>query len=306
MKIRNLIITIFGATLITTCTSPKIENNKIPLAPEMYRRPGNYEIDYLVPQAIEFIDNYDPVILWFDEDWDTHAQKLHAYDIAAYFYNNAEGRKEVAINDRFGPHGSEKWQRSKIGDFFTDEFGDMEKEAKQTVHAWEECRGISQSYGFNWQDTEKNVISSKEFIDMFIDIVAHGGNLLLIVNLDGQGALPEIQRMRLYDIGKWLSVNGEGIYSTRPYARQIEGFTAYTRSKDNKYIYAIVKEWPGKELTLESVLDENINQIEVLGSGEHLNWIKTANGIRISIPESLQDKKNRLSKYAWVLKIKVT
>jgi len=148
----------------------------------------SYTKDYLIPQATEFIDQYDPDILWYDGDWDTNADSLRTFDISAYFYNQAEGRKEVAVNDRYGGHEGEKWQRSKRGDFFTNEFDDMKEEAIQTIHAWEECRGISQSYGYNWQDTDENVISSKEFIDMFVNIVAHGGNLLLIVNLDGQGS----------------------------------------------------------------------------------------------------------------------
>jgi len=153
----------------------------------------NYATDYLVPQATEFIDKYDPDILWYDGDLSTAGpEELHTYDISAYFYNKSEGRKEVAVNDRYGKKDN-KWYRSIRGDFFTNEYGDMEKEANQTIHAWEANRGISQSFGYNWHDTGENVISSKEFINMFVDIVAQGGNLLLIVNLDGQGALPMIQ-----------------------------------------------------------------------------------------------------------------
>ena len=88
------------------------------------------------------------------------------------------------------------------GDFYTDEYDDRKNEVNQTNHAWEECRGISQSLGYNWQDTKVNVISAKAFIDMFVKIVARGGNLLLIVNLDRQGALPKIEKERLESISK--------------------------------------------------------------------------------------------------------
>jgi len=171
----------------------------------------DYATEYLVPQAKEFIDAYDPDIIWYDGDWSTSPEQLHTYDIAAYLYNRAEGRKDVAVNDRYGR------TRSGRGDFFTSEYGAMHDDSKKETHAWEECRGISQSYGYNWQDTEDNVITSKQLIDMFVDIVANGGNLLLMVNLDGQGALPNVQANRLRDIGKWLRINGEGIYATRPY-----------------------------------------------------------------------------------------
>lgn len=262
--------------------------------------------DYLVPQATEFIDKYDPDLIWYDGDWNTNVDILHTYDIAAYFYNKTEGRKEVAVNDRYGPHEGEKWQRSKRGDFFTNEYGDMEKEAKQTIHSWEECRGISQSFGFNWQDTDENVISSKEFIDQFIDIVAQGGNLLLIVNLDAQGALPEVQEKRLRDIGKWLKVNSEGIYATRPYKQQTEGTVSYTQSKDGKYVYAILKEWPGNELTLKGVSAVKSSEIKMLGCDQPLEWVNVREGIAVKFPAKLKAEKNRPCEYAWIISIPQT
>ncbi len=265
----------------------------------------DFATDYLIPQATEFIDKYDPDLLWYDGDWNTNVEMLHTYDIAAYFYNQAEGRKEVAVNDRYGPHYGERWQRSKLGDFFTNEYGDMEKEAKQTIHAWEECRGISQSFGFNWQDTNENVISSKEFIDMFIDIVSHGGNLLLVVNLDGQGALPEVQEKRLEDIGKWLAVNGEGIYATRPFFPYTEKNIAYTQSKDGKFVYVIIKEWSDEKIDINWIKPVEDSKIKLLGYDEPINWEGNKDGISIKIPTSLNNENNRPCFYAWIFKIEV-
>ncbi len=258
--------------------------------------------NYIVPQAVEFIDQYDPDLIWYDGQWKTPVEVIRTDEITSYFYNQAEGRKEVATNDRFGTKDG-KDLRMLRGDFFTNEYGDR-KEVNDQIHPWEECRGISQSFGFNWQDTDENVINSKAFIDMFVDIVAHGGNLLLIVNLDGQGALPDIQEKRLKDIGKWLAVNGEGIYATRPYKRQTEGAVSYTQSKDHQNVYAILTEWPGTSLTLKAVPPENIKSIEMLGYNQPLEWKKDGEGILLEIPESLQNKEKRPCEYAWILKIK--
>ena len=231
----------------------------------------DYYRDYLAPLATEFIDNYDPDILWFDAEWMTETSENHSYDMAAYFYNKAQGRKEVAINDRYGDVNGKslRWQR---GDFYTSESEGNKYDEKRTLHAWEECRGISTSYGFDWQDSDKNVISSEKFIHMFVNIVSKGGNLLLITNLDGNGALPEIQEKRLKDIGKWLKVNGEGIYGTRSYFPISEGSVRYTRSKDSKKVYAIATEWPGKELKLKSVTPEKGSEIYMLGVETPLKW----------------------------------
>jgi alpha-L-fucosidase len=260
--------------------------------------------DYIVPQAVEFIDKYDPDLIWYDGEWTTEATDLRTYEISSYYYNQAEGRKQVAVNDRYGTKDGKRL-RFVRGDFFTSEFHSLTDENKKSTHAWEECRGISQSFGYNWQDTEANVISSKAFIDMFVDIVAKGGNLLLIVNLDGQGALPELQEKRLIDIGKWLKVNGEGIYATRPYKQQAEGSVSYTQSKDGQYVYAILKEWPGSELHLKGIKPAPGTKIKMLGNNNSLEWISSTEGITVKLPVQLQNVKNRPCEHAWILKIRL-
>jgi len=263
----------------------------------------NFATDYIVPQATEFIDKYDPDILWYDGDWTTNVGEIQSYDIAAYFYNKAEGRKEVAVNDRYGVESDGKDVRFKRGDFFTSEFHDHEDNNK--THTWEENRGISQSFGYNWADTEENVIITKDFVKMFVDIVSNGGNLLLIVNLDGQGALPLIQEKRLKEIGKWIKVNSEGIYGTRTYTPRSEGKVRYTKGKDLHTVYAISTEWPGKQLKLKSVIPGKGSLIYMLGVDEGLNWAYDSNeGITtVEIPDKLQNESNRPCNYAYTFKI---
>ena len=262
----------------------------------------NFAKDYIVPQATEFIDKYDPDILWYDGEWSTSAVDLKTYDISAYFYNHAQGRKEVAVNDRYGIGIDGEKLRFKRGDVFTSEFHDNDD--KVQAHAWEANRGISQSFGYNWQDTDDNVISTNDFVKMFVDIVANGGNLLLIVNLDGQGALPKVQETRLKDIGKWLEVNGEGIYGTRTYSTKSEGIVRYTKRKDNKTVFAIATEWPGKQLTLKSITPKEGNKVYMLGVKEPLQWHYNQNeGVTIEIPDSLQTETARPCQYAYTFKI---
>jgi alpha-L-fucosidase len=257
--------------------------------------------DYIIPQAVEFIDKYDPDILWYDGEWDSSPDILGCYDIAAYFYNKAEGKKEVAVNDRYGLVNGKR-SRSYRGDVFTSEYGDMTDD-NRLRHLWEENRGISQSFGFNWQDTDENVITSKDFIDMFVNIVAKGGNLLLIVNLDGQGALPDVQEKRLRDVGKWLTVNGEGIYGTRAYSVIAEDNVRYTRSKDSKIVYAISLEWPGKQLQLKSAEPAKGSKIYLLGYDEPLKWSYLNGTTTITLPAKLQKEANRPCSYAYTFKI---
>jgi alpha-L-fucosidase len=262
--------------------------------------------EYLIPQAVEFIDRYDPDILWYDGEWTNPVEDLGSYEIAAYFYNQAEGKKEVAVNDRYGLLDGKELRR-KRGDIFTSEYGyspeGIVEQKPWMTHAWEENRSISQSFGFNWQDTEANVITSKSLVDMLVNIVAAGGNLLLIVNLDGKGALPAVQEERLNAVGKWLKVNGEGIYSTRTFQVIAENNVRYTRSKDNKTVYAISLDWPGNQLELKSVKPAEGSKIYLLGYKKPLEWSYKDGVTAIRLPEQLQKESNRPCNYAYTFKI---
>jgi alpha-L-fucosidase len=138
---------------------------------------------------------------------------------------------------------------------------------------------------------------------MFVDIVAKGGNLLLIVNLDSQGALPDVQEKRLRDIGKWLNVNGEGIYNTRSYSVIAEDNVRYTRSNDNKTVFAISLAWPGKQLQLKSVEPAKDSKIYMLGYNEPLKWSRQNDVTTITLPAKLQKATNRPCDYAYIFKI---
>ncbi|MDR0814617.1 MAG: alpha-L-fucosidase [Bacteroidales bacterium] len=263
---------------------------------------GDFFADYIAPQAKEFINMYDPDILWFDGEWDYTMERQHTTDIISHFFNHAEGRKEVALNDRNGQ------SRHKIGDFFTSEYHSLTQDQKLT-HPWEENRGISQSFGYNWQDTEENVLTVDEFIDLFVRTVSENGNLLLIVNLDGKGGLPEVQERRLREIGKWLKVNGEAIYSSRPWLvpNEEDGKIRFTQSKDGSAVYAICTDFPQGEIKLKSLYVGPKTKITMLGAGEEeLKWELRPGGwsekdLWVTIPPSLYDK--RKNEYAWVFKI---
>ena len=233
----------------------------------------NFIDDYIVPQAKEFIDNYDPDILWFDGEWQRPADYYKTPDIVAYFYNNADGRKEVAANDRMG-----SGTREKHGDFFTSETDEV---VTKMDYPWEENRSMSESYGYNSSDSLENFLTSDELIHMLVRIVAKGGNLNLIVNPDGTGKVSEIQLRLLRELGNWLSVNGEAIYGSRPYEKicdntQLGQPVWYTMSKDSTWAYAIVFDWPKSEtFILAGANPVWETEVTMLGYNKPLEWVDT-------------------------------
>jgi alpha-L-fucosidase len=257
-----------------------------------------------VPQAKEFIDRYEPDILWFDGEWERPSDYFRTRDLAAYLYNRAEGRRTVVVNDRFG-----KESRRVHGDFYTSETDEITQPIERI---WEENRSMSGSYGYRRADDERDHLSATELVHMLVRIVARGGNLNLIVNPDGVGRIPQAQVERLREVGRWLNVNGEAIYGTRRYevhaeASQLGERVWYTRSKDGRYAYAILFDLPRDEtVVLQKAHPRHGTNVHILGLDTPLEWVDTgkdAYGMVVRIPKELRaDPARRLSEHAWVIR----
>ena len=215
----------------------------------------------------------------------------------AFYYNQAEGRKEVAVNDRLGLD-----TRGKGGDFYTSEFHD--ESCMSFAHKWEECRSISQNYGYYKDEKEEDVLTDKQLIHMLIDIVSQGGNLLLMINPTGMGAIPPLYTKRLRALGKWLEINGEAIYATRMWKNWKENDNLrFTKSKDGKYIYAICLEWEEAHLKSKFLQPKEKSKVYMLGVEENLEWRIDNEILTIKIPPDISNKKP--CEHAWVYKIEI-
>ena len=262
--------------------------------------------DYLLPITKEAIDNYDPDILWFDGEWSKPKELWKSLDLTAYFFNKAEGRKSVVVNDRLGDktRGREKDAETTAPKFsvWSSEYLEI---LKPTAHLWEENRSISPAYGYYWMDNEETTLSAHELVKLLVNTVANNGNLLLIISPTGTGLLPEIQEKRLRELGAWLKVNGDAIYSSRPWVKSNDGDKYFTRSKDGKFVYVTSMVWPGGELKVSDLSPVPGSKIGMLGTDKQLSWSKDGQNVNIVIPAALQDESKRPCKNAWVFRVQV-
>ena len=117
---------------------------------------------------------------------------------------------------------------------------------------------------------------------------------------------PEALR-QMKETGAWLKVNGEAIYSTRPRAGTLwsEGDNVrFTRTKDQRNVYAILTEWPGAQVTLTTVRPKPGSKLRFLGAQSELKWVfDAAKGTTIKLPENMQQPSNRPSDHAWTIKL---
>jgi len=69
---------------------------------------------------------------------------------------------------------------------------------------------------------------------MLVDLVSRAGNLLLDVGCAGDGRIPEIMQSRLVEMGDWLKVNGEAIYSTKTWSKPCQWSRGKKRDQEFK------------------------------------------------------------------------
>lgn len=139
-----------------------------------------------------------------------------------------------------------------MGDFRTPEYSDQ----LEFDRAWEACRGMDMSFGFNAEARPEDYMSAEELIRSFVEIVAHGGNLLLNMGPRADGSVPEIQQTLLRTLGAWLKVNGGAIYGTRRTARPrgiASDGTPYRLTEKDGTLYVHLMQRPRGRLSLPTV-----------------------------------------------------
>ncbi len=264
------------------------------------------------------------------------ADHWNSKEVIAYFYNHSKNPDEVVTNDRWDldtsraainsdkalskslwAEASKNWTTQDgafLGDFQSPERRNI---TKIFEIPWETCDAIDPtSWGYNRLTPDEDYMTTNELVDYLVDIVSKGGNLLINIGPKADGTIPEIMQDCLLGVGNWLSVNGEAIYGTRPWSVYGEGPTTKeigSWGKDKKeYMFqagdirftrkgnvlnVILLEWPGSEITINSLKGINIENISLLGSDETISWKSSDKGITFTLPS------NPVSPYANILKL---
>jgi len=153
---------------------------------------------------------------------------------------------------------------------------------------WESCITMGNAWGWVRNDSYK---SSKECVQLLVNIVAKGGNLLLGIGPNGKGEFEPKVYENLAQMGRWLEANGEAIYGTTPVEPYSDGRVAYT-ARGDKAIYAIYM--PAKDeqklpahIMVRTTLTGKLN-VALLASRQDLSYTAYDDIVIVSIPEQLR------------------
>ena len=248
----------------------------------------------------DLIDQYDPDLLYTDGGVPLGNTGL---DLIAYYYNrnlkklNGQLEAVYTLKD-VAQHSSYNGEyRPGVGVL------DIERGVIDGIQdaPWQ----TDTCLGGWYYDTRRTYKSPEEVVHMLADIVSKNGNLLLNVPLPPDGAIDEQAEWIVRQIGKWLDVNGDAIFGTRPWTQYGEGPTQLASgtfaerekrtftSEDFRFttngntLYAINLAWPDDgNILIKSLGDTPVENVTLLGTDEKLAWSQSDNGLRIQAPDA--------------------
>ncbi len=237
-------------------------------------------VDYMHSHMKQLFTDYGPSdIMWVDYS-------------SAQFQGSVWGTKELLtelhqlqpqalVNNRFW-NGLE----NDYGDFFTPE--KYVPPAGYPGRSFEVCHTMNESFGYSHHDTKwKN---SKDIVEMLVDIVSKGGNLLLNVGPDARGHIPAESARVLRETGQWLKTYGDAIYGTAatPFDKlDFNGRCTRKSVAENKTnLYLHLFSWPADKRIVVPALQNKLVGAVLMGTSQKLTTEVTAEGIVITLPES--------------------
>ncbi|MGA2763133.1 MAG: alpha-L-fucosidase [Spirochaetia bacterium] len=268
---------------------------------------------YVDAHMRELISRYQPSILW--NDVCSPAQE----DLLSLFSFYYDAVPDGLVNDRFGQFDpeeeaglaqrlSEKIRRflpgkEKAGSVHETaaptprhmDFRTVEEPgaAAEEERKWELVRAVGLSNACNSAESEESLLSVAALVRLLVDVVAHGGNLLLAVGPTAEGTVPEAVNLRLRGLGEWLKHNGEAIYCSRRWevteAVTDEGIEIrYTRK--GMTVYAILMGTPaGRAFLLPSLRLLPYASLRILGTVSHASWFQEGRDVHVRLSEPLRE-----------------
>lgn len=260
-------------------------------------------------RTLDVINRYNPDLLYFDVTGVPFYPISDAgLKIAAHFYNHnlATHPKDFSAV-MFGKILNDQQKEALVWD--------VERGAPNNIpeKPWQTCSCIG-GWHYSVPDYENNRYkSAAQVIKLLADVVSKNGNLLLSIPLRADGTFDEKEEKIINGIGDWMSVNGEAIYSTRPWhifgegpiadsdiKINAQGFNegAYTKATSDeirftqtpKHLYAISLSWPeNNTITVKALAEgskhyaKKIKSVELLGYGK-VKFTRNADGLTVVIP----------------------
>ena len=107
-------------------------------------------------------------------------------------------------------------------------------------------------------------------INMLIDTVSLGGNLLMNVGPTGRGTFDARAITALDTYGEWMHLNGRAIYGAGPSIHKAPNGCRFTQKGNRLYLH--IQTWPFRHIHIEG-LGRKVKYAQFLHDASEIHWL---------------------------------
>jgi alpha-L-fucosidase len=206
---------------------------------------------YIKDQVRELLTNYGKIdVIWLDYSFPEgkYGKGRADWDSANLLKMVRELQPGIIVNDRLDLLDVEGgWDFRSPEQFKPREWVTM----NGVRVPWETCQTFSGSWGY-YRD-EMTWKSPAQLVELLIDSVSKGGNLLLNVGPTSRGTFDERAQDRLAAMGRWMQANGASVYGATQAPAEFKAppNTLLTYNPKTRRLYVHVLAWPMGQLALD-------------------------------------------------------
>jgi alpha-L-fucosidase len=242
--------------------------------------------EYMKNQVRELLTNYGEIsIIWFDFSYPGKNGKGRAdWDSENLLKLARSLQPGIIVDDRLDLKDVEGgW------DFTTPEQYKVDKwpEYNGKKIPWETCQTFSGSWGYYRDETSWK--SPAQLIELLVESVGKGGNLLLNVGPTARGTFDNRAQERLKSMGEWMKYNGRAIYgcTEAPSDFKAPANTLLTYNPVTKRLYIHLLAYPMGRINLSGMADK-VKYVQFLHDASEIRFSRgngeNANDISLNLP----------------------
>ncbi len=141
---------------------------------------------------------------------------------------------------------------------------------------WEACHTFNGSWGYDRDNLDWKPVEM--LVQMLIDTVSKGGNMLLNVGPNARGEFEPKAIERLRGIGEWMRLHGRSIYGCTASEYTPPPDCRYTYNPDTRRLYLHLFAWPFRHVHLEGLA----------GKVEYAQLLNDASEIKMTVIDPQQ------------------
>ncbi|MBX7120297.1 MAG: alpha-L-fucosidase [Gemmatimonadaceae bacterium] len=241
-------------------------------------------VAFLHRQVEELLTGYGEIgVMWFDGEWEATWTAELGQALLEHVHRL---QPDCLVNSRVAPQpplpAGAPMSRPTYGDF-----GTPEQQVPDTGVPgvdWESCITMNHNWGFNRADRDFKSVGA--LVGLLVETASKGGNLLLNIGPDGDGAVPDASVERLDGLAAWMRVHATAIHGTE--ASPFTG-TPFKATRKGRTLHCFLADWPAARTVLLPGVHDIPVRAAMLGRAEALPTRLVDAGLVVTLPAERSD-----------------